>query len=193
MSDNATEDEPTMEEILASIRRIISDDSEEEAAAESAEEEAVPEEEPAEEVPEVEAAPEPTPAEPAPEPEPEEEQPEIEAVAEDPEPAPEPEPVPAPAPVEEAEPEDDVFELTDFAQDPEPEPIVSEPIETRAAESFDHLTQMMVSGYAGADNTLEALVRSMLKPMLQDWLDNNLPTIVQDAVEREVARISRRK
>ena len=96
---------------------------------------------------------------------------------------------PAPAP----EPEEDVFELTDFASEGDVEAIVSPPVETEAAMSFSHLSHMMVAGYDGADNTLEALVRTMLKPMLQGWLDQNLPQIVQDAVEREVARIARRK
>ena len=41
MSDNASEDEPTMEEILASIRRIISDESDDEALEAAPEEEAV--------------------------------------------------------------------------------------------------------------------------------------------------------
>lgn len=43
-----------------------------------------------------------------------------------------------------------------------------------------------------ADNTLEGLVRDMLRPMLRDWLDANLPRIVQATVDREVARISGR-
>ncbi|MEX0299276.1 MAG: DUF2497 domain-containing protein [Kordiimonas sp.] len=202
MSDNASEDEPTMEEILASIRRIISDESEDEAL------EAAPEEDPVEE--EADEAPEPEP-EPVPDPEPEPEpipepEPEPEPVEdlelEEPEPepvfAPEPEPEPVhepePAPVYEPEPvEEDVFELTDFATAGEVEAIVSPPVEERAGDTFAHLTQMMVAGYDGDNNTLEALVRSMLKPMLQGWLDENLPSIVQDAVEREVARIARRQ
>lgn len=43
-----------------------------------------------------------------------------------------------------------------------------------------------------ADNTLEGLVRDMLRPMLKEWLDARLPEIVNAAVEREVARISGR-
>jgi cell pole-organizing protein PopZ len=31
----------------------------------------------------------------------------------------------------------------------------------------------------------------MLRPMLKDWLDNNLPAIVEAAVQREVERIAR--
>ncbi len=41
-------------------------------------------------------------------------------------------------------------------------------------------------------NALEAMVRDMLRPMLKDWLDANLADIVRGAVEREVARISDR-
>jgi len=197
MSDNASDDEPTMEEILASIRRIISDESDEETAQDDADEdindEVAPEPEP---VPEPELAPEPAPVsepEPVPEPEPIPEPEPAPAPELVPEPAPElflePEPVPEPEP----EPEEDIFELTDFATAGEVDAIVSPPVESETAESFSSLTRMMVAGYNGADNTLEALVRVMLKPMLQGWLDENLPTIVQDAVEREVARIARRK
>src|ERR1700761_4928361 len=92
-----TSQEPTMEEILASIRRIISEDD-----APAAEEgEAAPAEEPA-----VAAAAEPEP-EPEPTPEP--------AAVPEPEPvavAPPPAPEPAPAPVVEDE-EEDALELTE--------------------------------------------------------------------------------
>ncbi|MEC8534621.1 MAG: DUF2497 domain-containing protein [Pseudomonadota bacterium] len=40
-------------------------------------------------------------------------------------------------------------------------------------------------------NTVEAMVAEMLRPLLKDWLDNNLPGIVQAAVQREVERIAR--
>lgn len=37
---------------------------------------------------------------------------------------------------------------------------------------------------------LEAVVRDMLRPMLKDWLDQRLPTIVEEIVAKEVARIT---
>ncbi len=40
-------------------------------------------------------------------------------------------------------------------------------------------------------NTVEAMVAEMLRPMLKDWLDANLPGIVQAAVQKEVERIAR--
>jgi cell pole-organizing protein PopZ len=42
------------------------------------------------------------------------------------------------------------------------------------------------------DKTIEELVKDMLRPMLKDWLDRNLPAIVERYVEREVVRLTRR-
>ncbi|OZB16237.1 MAG: hypothetical protein B7X53_09330 [Hyphomonas sp. 34-62-18] len=43
----------------------------------------------------------------------------------------------------------------------------------------------------GSDNTLEGLVRELLKPMVKEWLDANLARIVEEKVEAEVQRIAR--
>lgn len=40
-----------------------------------------------------------------------------------------------------------------------------------------------------AENTLDGLVREMLRPMLKEWLDANLPELVERVVAREVARV----
>jgi uncharacterized protein len=45
-------------------------------------------------------------------------------------------------------------------------------------------------GQAVGDGPLEAVVREMLRPMLKQWLDDNLPEIVEEMVTREIARIS---
>ena len=39
--------------------------------------------------------------------------------------------------------------------------------------------------------TLEDVVRELLRPLLKQWLDENLPDIVQQTVDREVERIAR--
>ena len=41
----------------------------------------------------------------------------------------------------------------------------------------------------GAERTLEDLVREMLRPMLQSWLDQHLPGIVERLVREEIARV----
>ena len=41
----------------------------------------------------------------------------------------------------------------------------------------------------GADRTLEDVVREMLRPLLQSWLDEHLPGIVERLVRDEIARV----
>jgi uncharacterized protein len=40
-----------------------------------------------------------------------------------------------------------------------------------------------------ADRTLEGIVRDMLRPLLQTWLDEHLPGIVERLVKEEIARV----
>jgi cell pole-organizing protein PopZ len=40
--------------------------------------------------------------------------------------------------------------------------------------------------------TVEDLVKEMLRPMLKEWLDRNLPPMVERFVEREIVRLTRR-
>jgi cell pole-organizing protein PopZ len=44
----------------------------------------------------------------------------------------------------------------------------------------------------GSGKTLEELVKEMLRPMLKEWLDKNLPPMVERFVEREIVRLTRR-
>jgi uncharacterized protein len=40
------------------------------------------------------------------------------------------------------------------------------------------------------ETSLEGLVREMLRPMLAKWLDDNLPAMVEELVKAEIARIA---
>lgn len=194
MSEEENQEEPTMEEILASIRRIISEDGDDEKPPVVDEfDEPAPAVEP---VKQAVSAPEPAPApEPEPEPvfEPEEEDVlDLTEVAIE-----EPAPEPTPEPVRVFEPDDDdeepLPEPIDLERVAQPERLVADVTERATQASFDMLSGLMVAGYSGAGNTLEALVRELLKPMLKSYLDDNLPRIVNDMVEKEVARIARKK
>lgn len=201
-----TEKEPTMEEILASIRRIISEDSQDESVDGDAETESETPDAAAKE-PEVSDFDEEDSAQPAQE-----------------EPSTTSEPEPESEPLDNQAAVDEIFDLTERVDDPEPEPepepepsleedpwdsaqdadagtetaapdddaLVSGQTEQTAGATFAELSAMLVGGYEGSGNTLEGLVREMLKPMLRSWLDENLPRIVEDMVEREVTRISSR-
>ncbi|MEE2922277.1 MAG: DUF2497 domain-containing protein [Pseudomonadota bacterium] len=230
---NEAHKEPTMEEILASIRKIISDDdtapqaaeptpvdtvTEDAVAADSADVDdiddvmfeeddsadedafevefeqfeaeadevseppsfeemlgaaravvAAPRAEEAEEIVE-EVFPESVIEDTAPEPEPE---PEIEL---------EPEPA-APAPVA-ASVEEDMAATARYQQTV----LTDDQTADAAAGALGKLISKMD---LGSDNTLEGLVREMLKPMMKEWLDANLPKIVDEKVEAEVQRIAR--
>lgn len=188
-----TSQEPTMEEILASIRRIISEDEQpaEGPAAPVAEPEPVPAaREPDLPLPE----PEPEPvaaAAPAPVLEDEEDEGDLEltqkvethgdldfVASDEPPPAPEPEPEPEP-----------VAALPPLAEAPPSGGLVSDHVAAAAASAFGQLSSGILMPAEG--RTLEDVVREMLRPMLQQWLDANLPGIVQTAVEAEVERIAR--
>lgn len=71
------------------------------------------------------------------------------------------------------------------------ETIVSSDSEAATRTSLAALSSLLVKPEAG-ENTLEGLVREMLRPMLKEWLDANLPTLVESMVSKEIARITGR-
>lgn len=194
---DAAENEPSMEEILSSIRRIINEDDDE-APAEA----------------EAEAAPEPAADEP-------QSQDDVDALFDEPagdsggddvleltetvddvdegtEPLAmdddlmivdrEEEVEPEPEPVAEPEPEIDFDALADETADG----IMSEPAAAAAMGSFHTLAEnIRISDEEG--RTLEGVVRALLRPMLKEWLDANLPSIVDEKVQAEIDRVARRR
>lgn len=158
--------EPSMEEILASIRRIISEEEqapnaepildltqtdEPSVAATNVDDDIVfeaVEQAVAEETP----LPEPAYAAPAPAP----------AAPQRPQPA-------TPAPVDE---------------------ILSPPTANAAAGALARLAGSLKIADT-PNQTVEGVVRELLKPMLKEWLDRNLPAIVEARVEAELERIAR--
>jgi len=94
-------------------------------------------------------------------------------------------------------------EVAEHAPEPVAAPIEDTPMMTSAsisgtstadavAGSLGKLLSKVEFGEdAGGDNTIEGVVREMLRPMLKEWLDANLPGIVEKHVEVEVQRIAR--
>lgn len=177
--------EPSMEEILASIRRIISEDTDAGKGA----------------APTTPAAA-PAPATPPP------------AAAAPPPPSPGPQPAPAPAEVLElTEMVGDDGKVTDVAdKKPAPTPPPAQPapvadegdslVSNRAASAAAGALAGLAaasrkpegSGFMGLGNgaaTLEEIVRSEMRPILKAWLDENLPPLVERLVQKEIKRITR--
>jgi cell pole-organizing protein PopZ len=66
--------------------------------------------------------------------------------------------------------------------------LLSEGVDQAVASSFGALAHTILAQNA---RTLEDLVAEMLKPMLREWLDDNLPTLVERIVQEEIQRVSR--
>ena len=183
-AEKTPEQEPSIEEILASIRQIISDDEDKDGDAPVA------------------AEPPPAP-EPVFEPAPVVQEPEIGEEEDDVLELTDPIVEKAPAPIE--------IDLQEFAQPPPP-PAPKEvemeepkqkapPAESILTESAREATLSSMAKLAGnmpitrhreyGNITLEDLVREMLHPMLRDWLSDNLPPMVERMVQKELEKLAR--
>lgn len=150
--------EPSMEEILSSIKRIIAEDSEAGLSVPRERRAVTPAAEREDEEPEVLELTDPVAADlPAADPQPAAalSGPEAEAAAE------------APA-------------------------LVSDAAVEASRSSLAALSALVVKPEVAGSDTLEGLVREMLKPMLTDWLDQRLPDLVERLVAQEIQRITAR-
>lgn len=203
MADKKPDQEPSIEEILASIRQIISDDEDGDAA------------------PVVqEAAPPPPKPAPVPEPEPEPPSDDVIDLTEKADPEPEdapiqvalretqPEPVEEIVPEPEPEPEDD-FLMVDAPEEEAAPPLnensytdesaidslLTERAEQAALSAFSKIATRapVYRDDTPADgHTIEDVVRALLRPMLREWLDENLPPMIEKLVQRELEKLARR-
>jgi cell pole-organizing protein PopZ len=152
---------------------------------------AAPEPEPAPE-PEVEAMPEPEPEpEPVPEPEPEPE-PEIEAEA-----MAEPEPEPEPEPERETEGELELEEVEPAQPMPAAaaERAAEEPLVSKEAADMSTAALAVLARAVAQQNvrvtgqTLEDLTKEILRPLLREWLNENLPALIERLVRVEIEKM----
>lgn len=191
MTDARSQPEPSMEEILASIRRIISEDGQEARAAATERQ--------------------PAPAEPAASdvlqlsrPVDDDRVLELTDVVEDHSRPLPPAPAPAAVPAPVAKPADPAPRRREMERTTMPpsnnERFVSDRAEEATTSSFARLAQANAARpgpavrpmpIADGSPTVEQIVRELLRPMLREWLDENLPAIVERVVEEEVARMSR--
>jgi hypothetical protein len=186
--------EPSMEEILASIRAIIADDRAAEPAKSVA---AAPKPvasvgpqivyskdspSPLRAVPEPESVPPKTQSAPPPAadaPPPPWRRPPVEALAAR---RPEPEPQARQDPPPAAE--------TETIPDQEPAiepPLLSDEADRAVSESF----QVLSTSLAFQSDEIEAMTREILRPMIKTWLDEHLPSLVERLVRAEIQRVAR--
>lgn len=94
--------------------------------------------------------------------------------------------------------QDEILELTQAAADDDAEDLL---LDDNKAQSLRHsFSALQTLSEPGAqpqivrsgETSLEGLTRDLLRPMLKDWLDTNLPPIVEAMVEREITRITKK-
>ncbi|CAN5368913.1 pole-organizing protein PopZ [soil metagenome] len=101
------------------------------------------------------------------------------------------EPMPAmPAKMTAPEPAPDHFADALAKAQEQSEPLLSRGAETATRGPLDALSRLVVKPEVSGSDTLEGMVRDMLKPMLRDWLDSHLPSMVEQMVAKEIARIT---
>ena len=89
-------------------------------------------------------------------------------------------------------PEEDVLELQDPVAEGDADGLVSQDAALASRQALAALSAMKErpESLPHGDGPLESVVREMLRPMLKEWLDRNLPDMVEELVTREIARIT---
>lgn len=191
LPDVKGDNEPSMEEILASIRKIIADDSlgtkkDEPPAKKPAAKKPEPEPEPEPLVEDdvldladiavVTSAPQDVTVEPEPEP--------VEMTFEPVAVMVEPDPPKAPPVM--AQP---VMAMPQPVEVDMSERIISQQTGSMISAAFQSLARNTPMPAAG--RSLEDVVVELVRPMLRDWIDAHLPGIVEKMVKAEIERVSR--
>ena len=79
------------------------------------------------------------------------------------------------------------------AKEAEPSTLVDEGVAQVSMKKLTQLAQVVseeTAEKAAPETSLEGLVRSILTPYLKEWLDANLPSLIERVVQKEVRRIA---
>ena len=72
------------------------------------------------------------------------------------------------------------------------DPVVSGPAARASNEALEELTRVLLSQrdipVGGRDITLEGLIREILRPLLREWLDRNLPYVIERLANEEIGQ-----
>lgn len=74
---------------------------------------------------------------------------------------------------------------------PEPAALVAPDVAEATGAAFHKLAESILSRATG-ERSIEDLTRDLLRGMLKQWLDDNLPSLVERLVREEIERVARR-
>lgn len=87
-------------------------------------------------------------------------------------------------------PSADVFDLTPTMKKAAEHLCVSDAAAENSTDVLAQLARAIIQqrdiGIGQQDVTLEGMVRAMLRPLLKEWLDRNLPYLIERLVKREI-------
>ncbi len=74
-------------------------------------------------------------------------------------------------------------------------PLTTDTVRASMQQNFEALAMISRPGkqpqiVRSGETSLEALTRELLRPMLAQWLDDNLPEMVEELVKAEISRIA---
>jgi cell pole-organizing protein PopZ len=76
-------------------------------------------------------------------------------------------------------------------QRPAQRDLLSSEAASAAHAAFNQLTSSNADRSAGRERGLDEMTRECLRPLLKDWLDRNLPDVVERLVREEIKRVAR--
>ncbi len=95
-----------------------------------------------------------------------------------------------PAADKEAVPEIELADVLDLTPDMRTGPVLSSPTSAASSDALAQLAKAILDrrdvAIGSRDITLEGMVREMLRPMLKEWLDRNLPYLIERLVKKEI-------
>jgi len=88
------------------------------------------------------------------------------------------------------EDEDSVLELTTIVKPPEnTSSLISDRVKQKAAEEISKFAEIVKEKNLKETQTLDLTVDQLIKPLIKDWLDNNLEHMVEKILKEEIIKI----
>lgn len=85
---------------------------------------------------------------------------------------------------------ENVLELTSVIQDKDlSDCLISEKVKNQAREEINKIITAFKQEYNGKYQSMELIVNDLMRPLIKDWLNSNLPNMVEKIVSEEIKKI----
>lgn len=85
---------------------------------------------------------------------------------------------------------DNILELTSIIEDKDiNDCLISDKVKQQAKEEINKIITAFKQEYNGKYQSMELIVNDLMRPLIKDWLNNNLPNLVEKIVSEEIKKI----